>query len=317
VRLFTSVLLVTLCSGNFLGAFAQSTTPRSGFAVVTLISGNVAGLIATETLSHRSGSGPNQAIVAPSPLLTSASLLVPVGPITDNTSAIAIANPSTGSGAVNLVLTDTQGGVLFNSIVLLGPFGQFSKFLNEFFPTQPVFFSPALLLTISSEIPVGIVALNFQGDAFTSVPLTSLSTPLPVPQPLTTTSLSTSPTSFSIGGPIAPMTSPTSPPAGFGIGRPSTPMPATTFSVPVTVSGSPVPTTSAVGGIGAFVFPEVVSGGNWSAEIALGNTSDATQVARIDFFDAAGAGIGSLTDILIPPKGVASFEAADAFTVVN
>src|SRR5690348_9905994 len=160
-----SILLVS--SGNLLAAFAQSPSPQSGFAVVTLVSGNAAGFTASETLRNRSGSGANQAIVAPSPLLTSAALLVPVGPLTDNTSAIAVANPSTGSGAVNLILTDTQGHVLFDSTVVLGPFGQFSKFVNEFFAVPPTQFSPALLLKVSSQIPVGIVALNFQGDAFT------------------------------------------------------------------------------------------------------------------------------------------------------
>src|SRR5262245_24069846 len=99
------------CSGNLLGAFAQGTTTRSGFAIVTLVSGNAAGLIASETLKNQTSSGIDQAVVAPSPLITGASILVPIGPVDQNTTAIAIANPSAGSGGVNLVLTNSVGNV--------------------------------------------------------------------------------------------------------------------------------------------------------------------------------------------------------------
>src|SRR5262249_13928996 len=149
--------------------------------------------------------------------------------------------------------------------------------------------------------PVGIVALNFQGDAFTSIPIASLSTPVPVSTlPLAPTVSSTSPTGFILGVPVAsvsvtsvPVTNPPNPPAGFGIGRPVTTTTLPTISQPATVSVSPVPTTSVTGAVGAVVFPEVVSGGNWSTEIALGNSSDAAQVARIDFFNPAGTEIAS------------------------
>ncbi|HYR44436.1 MAG TPA: hypothetical protein VER98_15505, partial [Terriglobia bacterium] len=161
MRLFIGILLMVWFLGNLLGAFAQDTTSRSGFAVVTLVSGNIAGLIATETLTNRTSSGVEQAIIAPSPLITTASILVPVGPVEENTTAIAIANPSLGSGGINLVLTDALGNVVLNVIVQLGSRGQISKYLNEFFATQPAGFTSPLLLTVSSEIPVAIVALDF------------------------------------------------------------------------------------------------------------------------------------------------------------
>jgi hypothetical protein len=138
VRLLVSAVLAVWCSGNLLGAYAQGpTTTRTGFAVVTVVSGNMAGLIATETLTSRTDSGVEQAIVAPSALLTSASILVTVGPVAENTTAIAIANPSTGPGGVNLILTNAAGGVVLNAVVHLGPRGQLSKYLNEFFVPQP------------------------------------------------------------------------------------------------------------------------------------------------------------------------------------
>ena len=98
--------------------------------------------------------------------------------------AIAIANPSIGSGGVNLVLTNTVGGFVADATIQLGPREQFSRFLNEIFPLQ-VGVSTPLLLTVSAELPVAILALNFQGEDFAQIPLTSLSFPTPVPaQPL-------------------------------------------------------------------------------------------------------------------------------------
>jgi hypothetical protein len=285
MRLFTGVLLMVWSSGNLLGAFAQNTTARSGFAVVTLVSGNVAGLIASETLKNQTSSGVEQSILAPSALITGASMLVPVGPPAENTTAIAIANPSVGSGGINLVLTDALGSVVLNVTVNLGPHAQFSKYLNEFFATQPAEFKTPLLLTVSSEIPVAIVALNFRNDELSSIPLTSLSFPTPVAvQPLT---------------PIPPGI----PSPGFGLGLPSIPPPPI-FSIPITVSSAPVPTTPSIGGTASLVFPQVASGGDWSTEMAIGNTSAAVQTVRIDFFRSDGLVARSLTDVAIPPRGV-------------
>lgn len=271
MRSFVRIFALTLSSGIFLPNFAQDTTIRSGFAIVTLVSGNVAGLVATESLVDTT-TGVAEAIVPPSALITSASLLVAVGPLGENTTAIAVANPSTGSGAVNLVLTDQQGVIVLNTTFNLGPHGHFSKYLNEFFAT-PLTGSPiSALLTVSAEIPVAILALNFREDDFASVPLTSLAFPLPIPtQPVTPT--------------IFP---------------------------PSTVSILPVPPTVSIGGPGALIFPQVVSGGGWFTEIVIGNTSAGPQNIRIDFFGANGANTGSLTDITIPSRGLFFFSTESA-----
>ena len=295
---FIHVVLIMCFSGSFLAVFAQDSVSRSGFAVVTLVSGNVPGLIATETIRNQASAGPDQAILAPSPLITSASLLVPVGPIIENTTAIAIANPSSGAGAVNLVLSDMGGNLIFNTNVVLGPNEQVAKFLNEFFTIPPAGFTPAMLLTISSQIPVGIVALNFRGGNITSVPLANLVTATPVlVQPAM---------------PIPPTVPPTMAPAGFGIGlpAPAEPKPASPF--PVTVTSSPVPTTNSVVGGVSLVFPQVVTGLNWSTEIAIGNTSTTSQVAQVDFFDPSGVQTGSFTDVLVPARGVVILSADTA-----
>src|SRR5215510_7839379 len=154
MRSFISVFLIIWSSETLLTGFAQDTTLRSGFAIVTLVSGNVAGLVGTETLRNRASSGIEQAVIPPSALVTTASMLVPIGAVGENTTAIAIANPSLASGGVNLILTDTIGTVVLNVVVQLGPRGQIAKYLNEFFATQAVAFNTPLLLTVSSEIPV-------------------------------------------------------------------------------------------------------------------------------------------------------------------
>ena len=142
MRSLISVILIVWCSGTLLAGFAPNTTPRSGFALVTLVSGNIAGLVGTETVRKRTSSGSEQAVIPPSPLITTASMLVPVGSVGENTTAIAIANPSTGSGGVNLILTDKIGTVVMNVVVHLGPSGHFSKYLNEFFATPVAFSTP-------------------------------------------------------------------------------------------------------------------------------------------------------------------------------
>src|SRR5262245_57404313 len=137
-RLLIPILCAACCFGNASSGSSQTrTTTRSGFAVVTLVSGNIAGLIATEMLTNRTSAGFEQAVVAPSPLITTASMLVHVGPVSENTTTIAIANPSLGSGGVNLIFTDAAGTVVASVIMNLGPRGQFSRYLNDFVPAQP------------------------------------------------------------------------------------------------------------------------------------------------------------------------------------
>ena len=335
MRSFISAIVIVSLSVTLLAGFVQDTTPRSGFALVTLVSGNIAGLVGTETLRNRTGSGIEQAIMPPSPVITTASLLVPVGAVGENTTAIAIANPSSGSGSVNLVLTDRIGAVVLNVILQLGPHGQFAKYLNEFFAAQPAAFSTPLLLTVSSEIPVSIVAINFRGEEFASIPLVSLSAPIPVAvQPLSvpTCSTPTAVNGFGVSVAPSPITASTcstmtgvqtiTPPSsttvqpGFGLGLPpTTPPVATFFSPPVTVSNSMVPTVTSVGGTAALVFPQVVTGGAWSTDIVLGNTSAGTQSVRIDFFTPDGLMTSSLTDIVIPPQGVFFFSSDVSATV--
>jgi hypothetical protein len=241
---------------------AQDTT-QTGFAIVTLVSGNIAGLVATETLTFNDGSITNVAIVPPAALLTSSSMLVSLDPTGGNTTAIAIANPSLGTGSVNLLVTDERGAVVLNTIIPLGPRAQVSRFLSDFFqvPRLPQL-SNRLLLTVSAEIPVAILGLNFRGADLAGIPLTSLASPMPVPAQLLF--------------PATPTISPT------------------------------------IGGV-AFVFPAVAFGGEWSTEIAVGNTSAGTQTIRIDFFASDGTFLRTRTDVVIPSHGTFVFSPGTQF----
>ncbi|HYR84181.1 MAG TPA: hypothetical protein VE422_08900 [Terriglobia bacterium] len=310
IRVFLTILL--LCA-RLPATFAQNTTTQTGFAIITLVSGNIAGLIATETLINSASGGVSQATVGPSVLVSSASVLVTIGRASENTTAIALANPSLGSGSVNLLVTNEQGGVVLNAIVKLGPRGHLATFLNDLFAVQPTGTPTPALLTISAEIPVAILVLNFRDGDFTSIPLTSLANPMPVPVQLLTP-LSGVPNSgpgFGLGvaGPLAGISN-FGP--GFGLGVAGPTPPPVIVTPPVTVSTSPVPTVTSIGGAASLAFPQIATGGGWSTEFAVGNTSSALQVIRIDFFGNNGANLASLTDITIPSQGVFFFSTASA-----
>ena len=72
-----------------------------------------------------------------------------------------------------------------------------------------------------------------------------------------------------------------------------------------------------IGGPASFIFAQVVTGGDWSTEIAVGNTSAGLQTIRIDFFADNGVNTGSLTDIVIPSRGVFTFNTAQVSRYIH
>ena len=283
MRLILRILILIGAAGNLLGVFAQQTAVRSGFAVVTVVSGNAAGLIATANLRNNDSTGIEHSVVAPSPLVISGSVLVTVQPELSNTTALAIANPSFGSGAVNLILTDPAGTVVLNTAIQLGPRAHFAGFINDLFSTPPSGLPSPLLLTLSSEIPVAVLALNFSGPDFSSVPLTSLSAAIPVPV------------------------------------QTLTPVPATVAAGNSTFTVSAVGVQSAqtvsIGGGNAVVFPQVTTGDDWATDISIANTSTQMDVIRVDFFNADGTNGASFADIVIQPSGVFFFSTESAASI--
>jgi len=301
MRSIIRVLLLICCSGHLLSVFAQRTVTRSGFAVVTAVSGNVSSLTATESLRIDNRFDVAQVVVGPSPLINSGSILVNVGSgIGIPRTAIAIANPSIDSGNVNLSLTDPRGGIIMVTTVHLGPRGQVARFLNDLFPVPPEVGSP-LLLKLSSSIPVAVLAFDFVGIDFASIPITTSSVPTSIPdQPNIP------------GSPFPPIG--TIPPIGSPI-PPINPIPPLGPVIPPVVTTGGIPTSPNIIGGNALVFAQVAAGGVWSTEISVGNTSDVQQFIRVDFFGSDGAIFGSFANIAIPPRGVV-FVSTDSVTSV-
>jgi len=85
--------------------------------------------------------------------------------------------------------------------------------------------------------------------------------------------------------------------------------------LPVTNPGVVVPNVNifpllpGTGGQEALFFPQVVSGGNWSTEIRIANTNAMDQIVRIDFYDPNGVVLKSLTNIVIPARGMFMFSS--------
>jgi hypothetical protein len=68
-----------------------------------------------------------------------------------------------------------------------------------------------------------------------------------------------------------------------------------------------------VGGAGALLFPQFVTGGGWSTEIAILNTSSASITVRLDIFTQSGVPLpvtlngltaSSFTNLIIPANGI-------------
>src|SRR5262249_10116373 len=119
--------------------------------------------------------------VSPSPLLMNSALVVNLN-VAGCSTGIAIVNPSQSVANVQLVATNSQGGQILSQTISIVPNGQFSRFLNQLFAGQITLATPlAGLLTITADAPVGVVALNFRDQGFGASPLTSLSSPFPLP----------------------------------------------------------------------------------------------------------------------------------------
>ena len=68
-------------------------------------------------------------------------------------------------------------------------------------------------------------------------------------------------------------------------------------------SFSLVPTRSPLGET-ALLIPQFVTGGGWSTDVVIANTTDSTQVVRVDFYNPAGVIIATLPNVTLPAGGV-------------
>jgi len=206
-------------------------------------------------LRHGTRSGSDQDIIAQSPLITTSSSPRALGPVVDSTTAIALPIRH-GLWNSQLILTVRWVGTVFNANgISMPPRSAFSKIPQRLLPDSTGLIQSCLLLRYPLRFR-RYRALNFRGDAVTSIPITSLSAHSPVPF------------SFAPGAGDCPFT-------GFGIGLPAIlPAPARHFSFPATVSKSPLPrrTLKNIGGIAALAF----SGGSYRRKIWSTKSPSAT-----------------------------------------
>ena len=96
---------------------------------------------------------------------------------------VAITNPGSTPAVVTMTLRDSGGNLTSSNIITVGARQQTAKFISEFFanvPNVPPNFEGTLTLT--SDNPVGILALLFSGTTFSTIPITSLSPTVVLPQ---------------------------------------------------------------------------------------------------------------------------------------
>jgi len=187
------LLMILFCVGALsTAAFAQDdhndAGPVSvGYAVVTATggfgsTGIPGGLTVFETLGFRSQIPALQAGVLPATLTTQLDLFASASIRASGNVSIGITNPGTTNAVVAMALRATNGSLTASTSITLGPRQQTTRFVSDIFAAVPDI-PPDMdgTLTITSNIPVGIVALMFNGAAFTAIPITSLSATVGLP----------------------------------------------------------------------------------------------------------------------------------------
>ena len=340
-RLIYAVFILAVCAGPFSYGQVISIVPnagpiQTGFAVVTPLTGNGQGLGVAETFGMQVGGTVFQSSVPPSPLITLSNVFINWDLNAGLNTGISIVNPGDIGTTVTLNLLNEQGALIATRTVAMGGRQQVSFFATELFVGIPELSRPlAGLLFVGSDIPVGVLGLAFNGLSFNSLPVSvqlspdtvvaagtfgtsaaSFVPPLPpvtntVTPPTVPVSSVPPPTTVPIAGVTTPLVTATGQvPPTFAV--PSTPVTTTTaFSVPASVPTgqftTPATSTEVIVATGAFLLPQVASGGGWVSQIMIGNASPTAQIVRVDFFDASGAPMllpfGSTIPSLVVPAG--------------
>jgi hypothetical protein len=300
ILLWLASVLAGLTSGN-----AQTLSPQAGYAIITPQGGSVTTLTAVATtLFSATDAGIVLTDTGPSPLLTNAVLPVNVGPPAAMGIGLSLVNPSLNAATINLTITNAAGIEILNRTISVGRGEQFSQFINEFFVDQPDLTAefPALL-TITSNIPVAVLALDFRGVGVTPVPITNLAGA----SPFSNTTVTPPPVAVI---PTFPGVAPIGCVATtIGIAPPLTTGCLTTPPVTPPVTTAQLQ-PAAINGRGTFVFPQVLSGPGITTNLTVGNASASTQAIRIDFFSSAGDVISTVSAVPIPPHGLVVFSSA-------
>jgi len=201
---FVLALLISVISFGQVALTISEGTLQTGWAVVTPAAGTGQGLSVSEILSEQRGASVIQSSVVASPLVTFTNVVVSSDPTTGLNTGLAIANPNFSTATVTLDFRNQQGITVTTRTITVGSHQQFSRFVTELFVGDPVFALPVTgLMFISSDLPVGVLALALSSTSITALPVaTQLNTSVvTVSPPVPTTVVTTAPaTTISIPG---------------------------------------------------------------------------------------------------------------------
>ncbi len=166
---------------------AQTNSAVSGYALVTPGPGlgtttGFAGLLVFETFGFKGANFSNQSEIPAPQMTTTALLFLNMSKLNNRDTGIAITNPGNNTGVVTMTMKDDLGIVVSIKDVVIEARQQIAQFVTQLFADQPGIPSEFIgTLSISSTIPVAIVALRFSGQSFSAEQLSSMSQPTPVP----------------------------------------------------------------------------------------------------------------------------------------
>ncbi len=182
-----SLILVAACLISGGTSFAQGADTGSlavGYAVVTPVAGSATDLHLSQTFGYMQGTTLLQAETAAPPLTTSALLFVNTSDRLMRNLGLAIMNPDATEATLTMTLRRDDGIMVGVPVtVLVPPRFQIAQFVTEIFSRQPTV--PTELtgtLSITSSLPVAILAVRFRDSSFTVESPSQTSTPGPLPQ---------------------------------------------------------------------------------------------------------------------------------------
>lgn len=213
---FSSALLraQTNSGSSIATLLSPSSGLREGYVIITPMSGSGSGLVAYEKVGDLQGLTFQTAVLPATTLTTSGAVIVDLntgansltGPLStflgNNPAATAAAgallplfvntgvsviNPNLTPATVHVGLNNSSGAKTDLPNLTIGPLQQVAKFASELLGSGANIPSNlAGVLTFTSDVPVGITALEFRGTAFSTIPVVNLATtstaPLVLPQ---------------------------------------------------------------------------------------------------------------------------------------
>jgi hypothetical protein len=167
-------LIALLLASSGPEASAQSGSTRTGYVIVTPTFGDTSRLVVFETFRFRSGFASNQTSVVDARLTTNASVFVTSDFASGRNLGLSIVNPGTADASLNLTLYRSGGSVVSVKQISVPGQRQISLFASELFRELNSASSFNGLINLVSAAPVAVLALRFQNQDFSAVPLIPL-----------------------------------------------------------------------------------------------------------------------------------------------